>query len=221
MEHQKVGGIAGILEAILYIIGMAFLFLFLSPVMEETSSDLEKLSFILENKALFQIWHLLIYVLFGLLLLPLTVAINQQFKTESLIANQVTPVLGFIWSGLVISSGMINNVGLETVNDLFAKDPSSALTTWKIIGSIQNGLGGGVEVVGGVWVLLISIYGLKARIFPRLFNCLGLIVGGAGILTVIPGWQDFGLIFGLSQIMWFAWIGSYLLKSKKSAPGNA
>lgn len=216
MKNQKIGGIAGILEAILYIIGITFLALVLSPAMNDANSDLERLSFILENKTLFQVWHILIYVIFGLVLIPLTIVINENFKSNSLIGTKVTPILGFIWSGLVISSGMINNVGLETVNDLFTQDETAALRAWEIIGSIQNGLGGGVEIVGGVWVFLISIYGLKETVFPKFLNYLGLIVGGAGILTIIPGLKDLGLIFGLTQIVWFAWIGIYLLKSEKA-----
>lgn len=217
MENQKIGGVAGILEAILYIIGIAFLFLFLSPAMDEASSDIEKLSFILENKTLFQIWHLLIYVMFGLVLIPLTIVINENFTAASLMSSKVTPVLGFIWSGLVIASGMINNVGLETVSELFAEDKSAALGAWEIISSIQNGLGGGVEVVGGAWVFLISVYGLKETVFPKPLNYLGLLVGGAGILTIVPGLKDLGLIFGLTQIIWFAWIGIYLLRFERPA----
>ncbi|MGB0523431.1 MAG: hypothetical protein ACPGJS_10755 [Flammeovirgaceae bacterium] len=215
MKNQKIGGVVGIIEAILYVIGIAFLFLFLSPAMDETKSGIDKLSFILENKTLFQIWHLLIYVIFGLLLLPLAIAINENFKTQSLIGTKVTPILGFIWSGLVIASGMVNNIGLETVNKLFLEDQAGALMAWKIISSIQNGLGGGVEIVGGLWVLLISVYGLREQVFPKPLNYLGLIVGGAGILTMIPGLKDLGLIFGMTQIIWFAWIGMYMLKNQK------
>lgn len=109
---------------------------------------------------------------------------------------------------------MIHNVGLETIHDLFITDKAAAVTAWKIIGSIQNGLGGGVEIVGGLWVLLISIYGLKGAVFPKLLHYLGLIVGTAGILTMIPGLKDLGLAFGLTQIIWFAWIGLHLLKHK-------
>lgn len=215
MTHQKIGGIAAIVEAVLYIVGIAVLFLFLTPEMDEVRSDLERLRFVIDNKTLFQVWHVLIYVIFGLVLIPLTIVINENFKTASLFGTQVAPVLGFIWAGLVISSGMINTVGMETISDLIEQDPSAALNAWQIIGSIQNALGGGVEIVGGLWVFLISVYGLKQSVFPRFLNYLGLLVGGAGILTIVPGLGDLGLIFGLSQIIWFAWIGLHLLTNAK------
>ncbi len=214
MKTQKIGGIAALIEALLYIIGIAFLFMVLSPAMDDTSSDTEKLAFILENKTLYQVWHLLIYVVFGLVLVPLTVAIHENFSANSAIGKKVMPILGFIWSALVISSGMISNIGLETVNGLFIEEETTAVTAWEIIGAIQNGLGGGVEVVGGLWVFLISIHGLKESIFPRFLNYLGLLVGGAGILTAVPGLGDLGLLFGLTQILWFGWIGAAMIQHK-------
>lgn len=215
MTHQKIGGVAAIVEAVLYITGIAVLVLFLSPETNPVSSDLERLRFVLDSKTLFQVWYVLIYVVFGLVLVPLAIVINEHFKTKSLFGTQVAPVLGFIWAGLVISSGMITIVGMETVNAMIAEDPSAALTAWKVIGSIQNALGGGVEIVGGLWVFLISVYGLKQSVFPKPLNHLGLLVGGAGILTIVPGLKELGLVFGLTQIIWFGWIGMHLLMHTK------
>lgn len=217
MNHQKIGGTAALLEAILYCIGIAFMLFVLSPGLEAANSDVEKLSFMLNNKVALQIWHLLIYVVFGIALIPLTIVINEQFNPEHLISSKVTPIFGFIWAGLVIASGMIHNVGIETVERLFATDQAAALSAWQVIGSIQNGLGGGVEVVGGLWVFLISLTGLKELVFTKPLNYLGLLVGGLGILTVIPGLQDLGMVFGLIQIIWFAWIGIFFLKNKPAA----
>ncbi|MEM7052909.1 MAG: hypothetical protein AAF446_00025 [Pseudomonadota bacterium] len=217
MTHQKIGGIAAIVEAALYITGIAVLFLFLTPEMSEVRSDLEQLRFVIDNKTLFQVWYVLIYVVFGLVLIPLTIVINEHFKTASLFGTQVAPVLGFIWAGLVISSGMITIVGMETVNDIIVQDPSAAVTAWQIVGSIRNALGGGVEIVGGLWVFLISVYGVTQSVFPRRLNYLGLLVGGAGILTIVPGLKELGLMFGLSQIIWFAWIGISMLTDTKQA----
>lgn len=148
MNSLKLGGFTALIEALLYVIGMVILAFVLAPAMENAPSEVDKLQFILEHKSLFQIWNLLIYVLFGLLLVPLTIAINQPFGTDSLMASKVTPIFGFIWAGLVIASGMINNVGLDSVDTLFASNPEAALASWKTIATIQNGLGGGVEVVG-------------------------------------------------------------------------
>jgi len=83
----------------------------------------------------------------------------------------------------------------------------TAFTSWQTIEKIQNGMGGGVEIVGGVWVFLISATSLAYRKFGRILSYFGLIVGTAGILTIIPGLKSLGAIFGLTQITWFMLIG--------------
>jgi hypothetical protein len=41
---------------------------------------------------------------------------------------------------------------------------------------------------------------------------LGVAVGTAGILTVAPPLTEVGAVFGLGQILWFAWIGVLMLR---------
>lgn len=214
MNSQKVGGIAAILEAFLYIIGFIFLAVFLSPEFESAPTNIDKLRFTLDNKVLFQVWNILIYIIFGVILIPLTISINENFKNSESISTKVTPVLGFIWAVLVIASGMIANIGLDTLDKMIVDNVSAAITSWKTIGVIQNGLGGGVELVGGLWVLLISINGLSQKVFPKILNYLGLLVGIAGILTMVPGLKDLGMVFGLTQIVWFLWIGIHMITLK-------
>jgi hypothetical protein len=183
--------------------------------MDGATSDLDKLTFIIENKTIYQLWMLIIYVVFGIVLVPLTIAINESFKEPSLMGTKVAPIFGFIWAGLVVASGMIANVGLDSVITLYSTDTTRALASWQTIGAIQSGIGGGVEVVGGLWVLLISITALKQNVFSKALNILGLLVGAAGILTIIPGLKDLGSVFGILQIIWFAYIGVTMLKNKE------
>jgi NADPH:quinone reductase-like Zn-dependent oxidoreductase len=56
-----------------------------------------------------------------------------------------------------IATGMITNVGYGVVSDLHAVDPAQAATAWATLDAVQNGLGGGNEVVGGLWVLMLSV----------------------------------------------------------------
>lgn len=215
-KNQIIGGISGIIEASLYIFGFVMLFSILQSSIDETKTGLEKLEFILKNKTIFQIWLLLIYVVFGIVLVPLTIAIHEHFKEQISIWIKITPVFGFIWSGLVIASGMIAVIGIDTVTTIYSADSNAALSTWQTIEAIQNGLGGGVEIIGGLWVFLISVTAIKHGIFRKLLNYLGLIVGGAGILTIIPGLKDLGAIFGLTQIVWFLWIGIIMIRNGRT-----
>ena len=79
------------------------------------------------------------------------------------------------------------------------------------------GLGGGNEIVGGLWVLLVRWAALRAGELPRLLNDLGLVLGVAGILhTAVPALETLGAVFGLGLIVWFVWLGIVMLRSNPS-----
>jgi hypothetical protein len=73
-------------------------------------------------------------------------------------------------------------------------------------------MGGGNEIIGGLWTLLVSVAALRARALHRLVNYFGFVVGTAGILSAIPALGEIGGgIFGLTQIVWFVALGVLLL----------
>jgi hypothetical protein len=87
---------------------------------------------------------------------------------------------------------------------------------------VQLGLGGGNEIVGGVWVLLVGWAALRAGELPRALNYLGVVIGVSGILTVVPvsrvlgAVEMLGLVFGLGFIVWFVWLGIIMLRNGAS-----
>lgn len=216
LNLQKAGGIAAMIEALFYILGFAVLATLLNPGDVDGWSSLQKLAFILERKAIFQAWMIGIYVVFGLLLVVLSVALHERFKAHSLGLMQVATAFGLIWAGLVIASGMVAVIGLDAAATLHGKDAAQAALLWSVIGTLQEGLGGGVEIVGGLWVLLLSVVAMRSRVLPAALNYVGLAVGLAGVLTMIPWLGDLAVIFGLGQILWFAWIGALMLRRANS-----
>ena len=70
-------------------------------------------------------------------------------------------------------------------------------------------------MVGGLWVLLVSVVALKAGEFSKSLNYLGLIVGVAGISTVYPN-ETLTEIFGITQIAWFIWLGISMLTQENT-----
>ncbi|MBX3286881.1 MAG: hypothetical protein KF703_16150, partial [Actinobacteria bacterium] len=97
-------------------------------------------------------------------------------------------------------------------------DPGAAASLWSAIDAVADGLGGGNEVVGGVWVLLVSVAGRRSGLLPRGANVLGIVSGIAGLVTVVPGLQDLGMVFGLGLIVWFGWVGAALLRDRSPLP---
>jgi hypothetical protein len=159
--------------------------------------------------------NLLMYVFFGLFLVALALALHDRLKSGAPALMQVATVIGIIWAGSLVASGMISNAGINPVVALYAKDPAQAALTWETIETIAtNGIGNGNgEILGGVWTLLVSLAALRAGGFPKGLNILGLLVGTAGILSLVPGLTGLTSIFGLGQIIWFVWLGIVLLRS--------
>jgi hypothetical protein len=123
---------------------------------------------------------------------------------------------GLIWAGLVIASGTLINVGMANVVDLYAKDPAQAAAVWLAIDSVFKGLSG-TEIVGGTWMLLVSWAALRGGGLPKTLNYLGVVVGVAGLLTLVPSLEMMALVFGFGQIVWFIWLGIVMLRSNPSA----
>jgi len=207
----RLGGLSGIIAGLTFIFGFALFVTAFEPLVSGELSSIETVEFLRDNQSLYYIWNLVIYVLFGIVQAMLTLTLFDQIKLARPSTAQMTLALGLIWSGLVIGSGMISNIGAATVIELYATDPSQSGSIWVAINAVSRGLGGGNEVVGGLWVLLVSWAGLRAGL-PKLLNGLGIIVGVAGIVTLIPALTDVGAIFGLGIIVWYIAVGIVLMR---------
>ena len=209
-DLQKLGGIAALIEAALYVTGFALFLTVLDPSGYEGHA--QKIAFLADNQAASYIANLLIYVVFGVVLVVLVLALHARLKNGSPAIMQTATAFGLIWAGLVIASGMIANIGNSTVVALFSEDQDQAVALWLAIITVQEALGGGNEIVGGLWVLLLSWAALRAGNLPMVLNYIGVLVGLAGILTVVPAFDVLMDVFGLGQIVWFAWLGIVMLR---------
>ena len=211
---QKMGGISALIAAALYITGFALFLTVLDP--SGYDGHVQRVAFLAENQVASYIANLLIYVVFGVVLVVLVLALHARLKSDSPAIMQTATVFGLIWSGLVIASGMIANIGNSTVIGLFSENQDQAVALWLAISTMQESLGGGNEIVGGLWVLLLSSAALRAGKLPKVLNSLGVLVGLAGILTVVPAFDLLMDVFGLGQIVWFAWLGILMLRDNPS-----
>ena len=212
---QKMGGIAALIEAAAYLVGIIF-FIFVVDY-SGVVDPVQKVALLVDNQAILYIMILIIYVIFGVSLVVLALALYQRLKAGSPAMMQTATVFGLIWAGVVIASGMIFNIGLGVVVDLYGTDPAQAATVWLAISSVFEGLGGGVEILGGLWLLLLSWAALRAGGLPKTLNYLGVVIGVAGVLSAVPALGEIGgLVFGLGQIVWFLWVGVVLVRSSLS-----
>ncbi len=112
---------------------------------------------------------------------------------------------------------MVANIGLGTVVDLYGKDPAQAASVWVALDAVENGLASEFEIPGGLWVLLVSWAALRAGGLPRALNYLGVVIGVAGLLTIVPAVDVLNYVFGLGSIVWFVWVGIVMLRGSPSA----
>lgn len=209
---QKFGGISAFYMAVAYLLGLVIFMVILdSPSITDPA---QKVAMDVNNQLVVFSTNLIMYVFFGFFLITLSLALYDRLKSGSPAIMQIATAIGIIWAGSLIASGMVANAGLASVVPLFAKDPAQAALTWQGIESVTNGLGNGNgEILGGLWVLLVSIAALRQGGLPKGLNILGLSVGAVGIISLIPGLTDLLIgVFGLSQIIWFIWLGIVLLR---------
>ena len=209
IKLQKMAGLSAISEAIIYLSAFTFFGAFWDY--PTSANAIQKFAFLADNQIILSVVNLIMYVLFGIFLAILVVSIHEHLKEKTPALAQLSSIFGIIWVGIIIASGMIANIGLAASIKLSVTDPEQAMMIWLTINSVVEGLGGGNEFVGGFWVLLLSIAALKSNVLSKKLNYLGLFVGLAGIITVYPA-EILTEIFGLSQIIWFAWLGMNLLK---------
>lgn len=220
---QRVGGVAALLEAATFVVGFA-LFATLLASADYGSLDVdpaEHVAFLADNQTVLYVWHLIVYVVFGALLVVLALALHERLRVSSPAVAQIATAFGMIWATLVIATGMVENIGAGVVVDLYNNDSPQAEPVWLSLAFVTDGLGGGNEIVGGLWVLLASWAALRAGALPRALNYLGTVVSVAGILTVVPALGEIGgAVFGLGLIVWFVWLGIVMLRGNPdTTPG--
>ena len=210
---QKYGGFAALYLAAAYLIGIT---LFLVVLDYPSITDpAQKVALLVEKQMVIFSTNLLMYVFFGVFLVVLALALYDRLKSGAPAVMQVAAVIGIIWAGSLVASGMVSNAGIPPVVALYAQDPAQAALTWLGIETVANGLGNGNgEILGGLWTLLVSLAALRAGGLPKGLSILGLLVGTVGIISIIPALTGLVGIFGLGQMIWFVWLGIVLLRSK-------
>jgi hypothetical protein len=213
---QKWGGFASLYLAVAYLIGMVIFLVVLDY--PSITDPAQKVALLVEMQMVTFSTNLLMYVFFGVFLIVLSLALYDRLKSGAPAIMQVATAIGIIWAGSLIASGMVANAGIDPVVALYAKDPAQAALTWQGIESVAFGLGNGNgEILGGLWTLLVSLAALRSGGLPKGLNILGLLVGAMGIISIIPGLTDpVTGVFGLSQIIWFVWLGITLLHNNPS-----
>lgn len=214
-QLTKIGGAAALLAAGTFAYGIAMFATTFADYVDPDATPAESVDFLVDHQGSLLAWYIGIYIVFGAALVPMGLALRQRLAATPLLAN-AGMVFAAIWASLMFATGMISNIGIEEVADLAESDPDRAITVWSAISTVTNGLGGGNELVGGIWILLVSVAGLLTATLPRWLNVLGVITAVAGVVTVVPAFEVIEMVFGIGSIVWFIGIGIALIRNNES-----
>ena len=212
VRQQRVGGLAALYLAAAFVVAMPYFLLFVKyPSVVEPARKVAMLARDLDSM---RVMYLVTYVIFGLVLAVLALSLYARLKDGAPILAQAATAVGLIWAVVLVASGMIFNAGMTAVVGLHGTSPAQAVAAWQAIEPVAQGLGGsGGELLGGLWVLLVSVAALRTGGLSKVLNWLGLAIGAAGVLSVVPALDSLAYGFGSLQIVWFAWLGIVLLRT--------
>jgi uncharacterized Tic20 family protein len=173
---QKIGGIAALYSGIALLVALVGFLLVVDTL--GVTDPVEKVVQLVDNQAVLYILYLISYVIWGIVLVVLVLALNERLKGDSPAIMQIATAIGLIWACIVVASGQVYNLGMNTVIDLYGTDPDQAATAWVAIESVANGLGSaGGEILGGTWVLLVSWAALRGKELSKALNYFGALLG--------------------------------------------
>lgn len=216
---QKMGGVAALIDAATYLVSLGLLFTLLAPMANPDLDFGQFMAFFRDKQTLVFIWHLLMYLVNGVFLVILALALYERLKAGAPAMAQTATVFGLIWAALVFASGFITLYGLEVIVDRYDNDPAQAAMVKLVLDMITNGIDHSDRFLGCLWVLLVSWAALRGGELPRALNYLGLGIGVAGLIsTAAPALQELGIAFGLGIIVWWIWLGIVMWRSN---PGSA
>jgi hypothetical protein len=211
-RQHKVGGLAALYLAVAYVVAMPYFLLFVKY--PDAVDPADKVALLVDHHASMQAMYLITYVIFGIVLAVLSLRLYSRLKDGAPLLAQAATVVGLIWAAVLVASGMIFNAGVAAVVGLHGTSPEQAVSAWRAIEPVAQGLGGsGGELLGGLWVLLVSVAALRTGRLPKVLNWLGVAIGAAGLVSVVPALKDLGYAFGLLQIVWFVWLGIVMLRT--------
>ncbi|MFZ2015366.1 MAG: hypothetical protein WAV00_16225 [Nocardioides sp.] len=214
---QRAGGWASLVEAFTYVVGFGVAAAYLAPAGFTDAQDdpAESLAFLLDHQAVLYAWYAVLYLVAGVALVVLVLGIHDRLEDRTPTLARTTTAFGLIWAGVLLASGMVALVGQRAAVELAATDRAEAVSTWSAVSVVQDALGGGIEIVGALWVLLASIAALRSSALPRGLVVLGVVVGVAGTVTLVPQLAEAAALFGLGFIAWFIWAGLVLLRDDR------
>lgn len=203
----RAGGFAALYVACAYLAAIVYFVLLVNYPGATEPED--KVTLITKHHTSMYVMHLICFEFVAIALIVVTLAVYQHLRAEAPETVQVASVFGVVRAGLLLASVMVFDHGMAIVVDQQTRDTHQAAATWQGIETVADALGGtGGDILLGLWLIPVSWVALRAKVFPRAMNWLGLGLGTAAVVSIVPGLGILEVVVGLLQIVWLLWFGT-------------
>lgn len=195
-------GLAAAVCGLTYLIGLGmYATIFAGSDLDAAGTpSIRTIAFIVSNAGPLWLWYFTIYVVNGLALMMLVLALAER---DAPLWRRWIVGVGLLWSALVVAAGLVAVVALAGLPEIYRTAPSDAARHWHIANSLIEGVGGGTELLGALWALGIA----SGKALTQMQKGLAVVIGSAGLLTLHPAFAETGgAVFGIGFMILFLWI---------------
>lgn len=215
---HKTGGITAIIAAATYVFAIALAATILAPMADLSLGFEDYMAFLTGNQTLVFIWHFAMYIVNGICLVFLALALYDRLKDGAPVLARAATAFGFLWIALVFASGLITNLGLDTLVTLYGKDPAQAASLKVALETITLGIDSSDKLLGCMWVGLISLAAFRTGTMTKPIAIFGMLISVMGLAgSTIPSLIGISYAFGVGVIFWWLFTGIALLRKKPVA----
>ena len=93
----------------------------------------EKVALLAANHASMHVMYLITYVVFGVVLAVLALALHARLRPAAPALMQVATAVGLMWAVVLVASGMVFNAGMAAVVEAYPTNPDQAQSMWQAI----------------------------------------------------------------------------------------
>ena len=211
-QLKFLAGLAFIGMALCYITLFVIYGAVLSTPLDATTA--KKIAYLVENKVLFNFTYILGYVAFACLLCFCVYVTHCLYQHASKTTMAMASLFGYFWVLVLLCTGMIGISSNELLASQSLINPEATEVIYHTRTLMTESLGGGIEFIGGVWLILIAVVSFRHKLLSKSLTIFTLVKGGIGVLTLFCADTLLRDMFGITGIIWFIWMGLALLKKR-------
>jgi hypothetical protein len=212
-SFQKIGGIAALFEALIYVTIVVFVFLVLPSQGlsgPEALQDPFKVLPVVARSAILSIFNLH-SIAVAVALLPVVLALHERLHQADAKWLPIATAAGIGGAVLFLVTGMVDFVALSQLARGASQDPAGAAIAFTAVMALRAAVGYAAIFSYGMWLLLVNGIGLRSGALPQPLAWIGLIFGTMGLLAFVIA--PLAFIGPLVGIVWNSWLGVVLLRS--------